>query len=46
MYNPETNQTLACSASDELSRTDPPVLAAAVEACAKQLEARGFARQR
>jgi hypothetical protein len=45
MYNPETNQTLDCKASDETARTDIAVLGAAVESCAKQLEARGFVRQ-
>jgi hypothetical protein len=46
MVNPETNQTLACSARDESSRADPAVLAAAVETCARQLEANGFVRER
>jgi hypothetical protein len=46
MVNQETNQTLACSARDESSRADPSVLAAAVETCARQLEANGFVRQR
>jgi hypothetical protein len=46
MVNPETNQMLACSASDQFSRADPAVLAAAVETCARQLEANGFVRER
>jgi hypothetical protein len=46
MVNPETNQMLACSASDQFSRADPAVLAAAVETCARQLEAYGFVRER
>ena len=46
MVNPKTNQSLTCSASDPLSRKDNPMLAAAVETCAKQLEANGFVRQR
>ena len=46
MHNPETDQTLTCNASDRMGRTDPTVLATAVESCAKQLEARGFVRER
>jgi hypothetical protein len=46
MVNPNTNQTLVCAARDELSRTDPAVLAVAVETCARSLEANGFIRQR
>lgn len=46
MHNPETDQTLNCNASDRMGRTDPAVLASAVESCAKQLEARGFVRER
>jgi len=46
MYNPETKQTLTCNASDQLARTDPAVLAVAVENCAEQLEARGFVREK
>ena len=46
MHNPETDQTLNCNASDRIGRTDPAVLAAAAESCAKQLEARGFVRER
>ena len=44
MYNPETKQTLTCAARDQLSQTDPEVLAGAVESCAQQLESRGFVR--
>jgi len=43
MYNPKTGQTLHCTARSE-SSADSPVLASAVEACASQLEARGFVR--
>jgi hypothetical protein len=43
MYNPQTNQTLHCTARSEHG-THTPVLANAVEACAKQLEASGFVR--
>jgi hypothetical protein len=46
MVNPNTNQTLTCAANDQLSRTDTGVLAAAVETCARQLEANGFVRQK
>jgi hypothetical protein len=46
MHNPETDQTLTCNASDRMGRADPTVLASAVESCAKQLEARGFVRER
>jgi hypothetical protein len=46
MYNPETMQTIDCKASDELARADTTVLAAAVESCAKQLETRGFVREK
>jgi hypothetical protein len=46
MVNPNTNQTLTCAASDQLSRADVAVLAAAVETCARNLEAKGFVRQR
>ena len=46
MYNPETNQTLACNASDPLGRSDLSVLADAVEGCARQLESRGFVREK
>jgi hypothetical protein len=45
MYHPETQQTLSCAARDELARSDPKVLAGAVESCAKNLEARGFVRK-
>ena len=46
MHNPETDQTLTCNASDRMGRTDPALLASAVESCAQQLEARGFVRER
>ena len=46
MHNPETDQTLTCNASDRMGRADPTVLASAVESCAKQLEARGFVREK
>jgi hypothetical protein len=46
MYNPETNQTLFCNAGDPLARSDREVLADAVEGCARQLEARGFVREK
>ena len=45
MYHPETKQTLDCSArstSGEYSQ----VLANAAEACARQLEIKGFVRQK
>jgi len=45
MYNPETNQTLHCTARSETSANNP-VLAVVVEACARQLEARGFVRDK
>ncbi len=43
MYNPNTNQTLHCTARGQ-STEQSPVLANAVEACARQLEASGFVR--
>jgi hypothetical protein len=46
MYNPETKQTLTCTARDQLGWADTSVLGAVVEGCAKQLEARGFVRAR
>ena len=45
MYHPETKQTLYCSArttSGEYS----PVLAEAAETCARQLEIKGFVREK
>jgi len=45
LYNPQTNQTLTCAATDPLARTDTSVLASAAEGCAKQLETRGFVRE-
>lgn len=46
MFNPETKQTLNCNANDPLGRTEREVLASAVESCARQLEARGFVREK
>jgi hypothetical protein len=46
LYNPQTNQTLTCAATDPMARTDNSVLASAAEGCAKQLEARGFVREK
>jgi hypothetical protein len=46
MHNPKTDQTLTCTAKDQLGRTDPSLLAAAVESCAQGLESRGFIRQK
>jgi len=46
LYNPETNQTLTCAARGELTQANSTVLAAVVESCAKQLEARGFVREK
>jgi len=45
MYNPKTDQTLHCTARSENSEHSP-VLANAVEACARQLEAKGFVRDK
>lgn len=45
MYNAETNQKLTCAARDQLGRVDKAILAATVESCARQLEARGFVRK-
>ena len=45
MYNPNTNQTLHCTARSE-SSAHSPVLANAVETCARQLEANGFVRDK
>jgi hypothetical protein len=45
MVHPGTKQTLTCSARDQLGRTDASLLAAAVESCAKNLEAAGFVRK-
>lgn len=43
LYHPETKITRRCAARAASPR-DVPVLAGAVEACARQLEARGFQR--
>jgi len=45
MYHPETRQALTCTASDQRPHANSPALAAAVESCAKQLEAQGFIRE-
>jgi hypothetical protein len=45
LYNPETKQTLDCSARST-SGEYSPVLANAAEACARQLEIKGFVRQK
>jgi len=45
MHHPETRQALTCAASDQLSQANSPALAAAVETCARQLEAQGFIRE-
>jgi len=44
MFNAQTNTTLNCEARD-LGRADRDMLADTVEACARQLERSGFARQ-
>jgi hypothetical protein len=43
LHNPKTGVQRTCSAKQSSSR-DVSALAAAVETCAKQLEARGFVR--
>jgi hypothetical protein len=43
LYNPKTGVQRTCSAKESSSK-DVSVLSEAVEACAKQLEARGFIR--
>lgn len=45
LYNPKTNQTLFCNASDQFGGADVSVLSKAVEGCAQQLEAHGFVRE-
>ena len=45
MNHPGTGQTLTCTASDQRPHANSSALAAVVEACAKQLEARGFIRE-
>jgi hypothetical protein len=45
MYNPQTNQTLHCTARSDTD-ANAPILAGAVEACARQLEANGFVREK
>ena len=44
MYHPKTNQTLHCTARAQ-SGENSKILADAVEACARQLEANGFIRE-
>ena len=44
MYHPKTNQTLHCTARAQ-SGENSKILADAVEACARQLEANGFVRE-
>jgi hypothetical protein len=46
MYNPKTHQALTCSARDQTGRSDSSMLASTVESCAKNLEARGFVREK
>ena len=46
MYNPKTHQALVCSARDQRAGADSSMLAGAVESCAKNLEARGFIREK
>jgi len=43
MYNPKTKVVRNCSARESAMR-DIPAIAAAVEACARQLESHGFVR--
>jgi hypothetical protein len=45
MYHPTSNQTLHCTASAQPG-SDSTLLANAVEACARQLEASGFVREK
>jgi len=45
LFNPKTNQTLHCTASDQRGE-NTEVLARTVEACARQLEANGFVRDK
>ena len=45
LYNPETKVSQTCAArTSPIIRTNVEVLARAVEACARQLEAQGFVR--
>jgi hypothetical protein len=44
LYNPKTGIQRTCAAKESSSKMDTPALSSAVEACAKQLEARGFVR--
>ncbi|MSP39509.1 MAG: hypothetical protein EXR70_13560 [Deltaproteobacteria bacterium] len=45
MYHPVSNHTLHCTARSQPG-SDPTLLANAVEACARQLEASGFVREK
>lgn len=45
MYHPETKQTLDCAARSQ-SGEYSPVLANMAEGCARQLESKGFVRQK
>jgi hypothetical protein len=45
MYHPGTKQTLHCTARDQAGQNSK-LLANAVEACARQLEASGFVREK
>lgn len=45
MYHRATNQTLHCTAARAQPGQDSAILANAVEACARQLEANGFVRE-
>jgi len=45
MYHPETKQTLYCSARST-SGEYSPLLASAAETCARQLEIKGFVREK
>ncbi len=45
MYHPTTNNTLHCTARGQPGQ-DSKLLADAVEACARQLEASGFVREK
>jgi hypothetical protein len=46
LYNPKTHQALTCSARDQRAGADASLLAGVVESCAKNLEARGFIREK
>jgi hypothetical protein len=46
LYNPKTHQALTCSARDQRTGADASLLAGVVESCARNLEARGFIREK